>query len=78
MVERDGKYLKATDYTDYFKEQFVNAATELELAALTSSNDDFNRYLILQANALMMNNPYMDALADKNGQNSRIHHWNLQ
>lgn len=65
MVERDGKYLKATDYTDYFKEQFVNAATELELAALTSSNDDFNRYLILQANALMMNNPYMDALADK-------------
>ncbi len=65
MVERDGEELKATDYTDYFKDQFLNAAAELELAALSSSNDDFNRYLILQANALMNNNPYMDALADK-------------
>ncbi|MBS4759349.1 MAG: hypothetical protein KHX03_01465 [Clostridium sp.] len=65
MVERDGEELKAIDYTDYFKNQFLNAATELELAALSSSNDDFNRYLILQANALLGNNPYMDALADK-------------
>ncbi len=65
IVERDGKKLKATDYTDYFKDEFSEAANELELAAMTSTNDDFNRYLILQANALMMNNPYMDALADK-------------
>lgn len=65
IVERDGKYLKALDYTDYFKDEFADAANELELAALTSTNDDFNRYLLLQSNALIMNNPYMDALADK-------------
>ncbi len=65
VVLRDGKKLKAVDYTDYFKDEFSQAAGELEAAAMTSTNDDFNRYLLLQANALMMNNPYMDALADK-------------
>ncbi len=65
VVLREGKKLKAIDYTDYFKEEFVHAADELMAAAMTSTNDDFNRYLVLQANALIMNNPYMDALADK-------------
>lgn len=65
VVLRDGHKLKAVDYTDYFKPEFVKAAKELEEAAKTSTNEDFNKYLLLQANALLMENPYLDALADK-------------
>lgn len=65
VVLRDGNKLKAVDYTDYFKEEFVNAANEIELAAYTSTNQDFSKYLLLQANALRMDNPYLDSLADK-------------
>ncbi len=65
MVIRSEDELKGIDYTDFFKEDFANAAHELELAADYSTNEDFRRFLSLQANALVMNNPYMDALADK-------------
>lgn len=65
MVLADGDKLKAVDYTDYFKDKFAQAADELDKAADTSMNEEFNKYLILQANALRMNNPLLDALADK-------------
>ncbi len=65
IVERDGDKLKAVDYTDYFKDEFAAAAGELVQAAQTSTNDDFNKFLLLQADALLTNNPKVDAAADK-------------
>ncbi len=65
MVVRDSNQLKAVDYTEAFKYEFNKIADELELAAKTSTNKDFNEYLILQAKALRENNPMLDAQADK-------------
>ena len=65
IVERDGDKLKAIDYTDYFKDEFMAAADELIEAARTSTDEDFNKFLLLQADALMTNNPQVDAEADK-------------
>ena len=65
MVVRDGEYLKGVDYTEFFKDEFTKAADELEIAAKTSTNKDFNEYLILQAKALRDNDPMLDAYADK-------------
>ena len=65
IVERNGDELKATDYVDYFKEDFEFMATELEKAAETSTNADFNEYLHLQAKALRTTDPMLDAYADK-------------
>jgi len=65
VVERDGEYLKATDYVDYFKEDFEYIAVELEEAAKTSTNADFNEYLVLQAKALRTADPMLDGYADK-------------
>ena len=65
IVERDGEYLKATDYVDYFKEDFAKIADELEKAAKVSTNKDFNEYLELQAKALRTADPMLDAYADK-------------
>ena len=65
MVERNGDELKATDYVDYFKEDFEYMATELEKAAETSTNADFNEYLKLQAKALRTADPMLDGYADK-------------
>ena len=65
MVVRDGEYLKGIDYTEFFKDEFSKAADELEIAAKTSTNKDFNEYLTLQANALRNNDPMLDAYADK-------------
>ena len=65
MVVRDGEYLKGVDYTEFFKDEFIKAADELEIAAKTSTNKDFNEYLILQAKALRDNDPMLDAYADK-------------
>ncbi len=65
IVKREGKKLSAFDYTQEFKEEFNLIADELEKAAKTSSNKDFNEYLILQAKALRENNPMLDAQADK-------------
>jgi len=42
IVERDGKKLKAVDYCDKFKEEFTQIADELDKAAETSTNKDFN------------------------------------
>ena len=65
IVKRDGKRLKAFDYTEEFKEEFENIAKELEEAAKASTNKDFNEYLLLQAKALRSNDPMLDAEADK-------------
>ena len=65
MVVREGNKLKAVDYTEYFKKEFEYIADELEAAAEVSTNEDFNKYLKLQAIALCENNPNNDAYADK-------------
>lgn len=65
VVERLGNELKATDYVEYFKDDFEYIASELEKAALTSTNEDFNEYLRLQAKALRTPDPMLDAYADK-------------
>lgn len=65
MVVRDGQKLKGIDYTEFFKKQFSYIADELEAAAEVSTNEDFNKYLKLQALALSENNTKNDAYADK-------------
>ena len=64
IVERDGEYLKATDYVDFFKEDFGKIADLLIKASTVSTNVDFNQYLILQAEAFRQANPLLDAYAD--------------
>lgn len=65
VIERIGDELAAVDYIDYFKDDFAQMADELEKAALTSTNNDFNEYLHLQATALRKADPMLDAYADK-------------
>ena len=65
IVVRDGKYLKPIDYVEYFKEDFSKMADEFEEAAKFSTNKDFATYLNLQANALRIADPMLDAEADK-------------
>lgn len=64
FVERDGDELKAVDYVDKFKDEFSNVADELEAASKVSTNEDFNEYLRLQAKALRIADPMLDAYAD--------------
>ena len=65
VVERAGSELKGVDYIDKFKDDFSKMADELEKAAETSTNADFNEYLHLQAKALREADPMLDAYADK-------------
>ena len=65
VVERNGKNLKAIDYVEKFKDEFNFIADELEAAAKTSTNEDFNEYLTLQARALREADPVLDGYADK-------------
>lgn len=65
MVVRNGEYLAAIDFTEYFEEEFSYVAEQLERAAQASTNADFNEYLRLQVNALLANDPMLDAYADK-------------
>lgn len=65
VVERDGDELKAIDYVDKFKEDFEYMAEELEKAAETSTNADFNEFLKLQTKALRTADPMLDGYADK-------------
>ena len=65
VVERAGNELVATDYVDKFKDDFATMATELEKAAETSTNADFNEFLLLQAKALRTADPMLDAYPDK-------------
>ena len=65
IVRRDGKELKAVDYTEYFAKDFSDIANELEVAAHYTDDDALEDYLGWQAQALLQNNPEMDSLADK-------------
>ena len=65
IVLRDGEYLKAVDYVEYFKEDFSKMADEFEAAANVSTDENFTQYLKLQAQALRTADPMLDALADK-------------
>ena len=64
IVERDGEYLKAVDYVDFFKDEFSQIADLLDEAAKVSTNSDFNQYLNLQAKAFRKADPFLDAYAD--------------
>jgi len=64
IVERDGEYLKATDYVEYFKDDFTKIADELDKAANCSTDANFTEYLKLQAKALRIADPDLDADAD--------------
>jgi len=64
IVERDGEYLKAVDYVDFFKDEFSKIADLLDEAAKVSTNSDFNEYLNLQAKAFRKADPVLDAHAD--------------
>ena len=65
MVVRDNNELRAIDYVDYFKNEFLYIADNLEKAAQVSTNPDFNEYLNLQAAALKTADAMLDAYADK-------------
>lgn len=65
VVVRDGDKLKGIDYIDYFKKDFSKVADELEKAAKHSTNQDFNEFLLYQAEALRTADPMLDAYADK-------------
>ena len=65
MVFRDGEYLKAIDYVEYFKEDFSKIADELDKAAEYSTDVNFTEYLKLQSKALRTADPMLDAYADK-------------
>ena len=65
MVIRDGKELKGVDYTIYFKTEFEYIAECLKAAAAYSTDAKFNEYLIAQVDALVKNDPMLDAKADK-------------
>ena len=65
VVERNGETLIAIDYIERFQSDFAQMAEELEKAAETSTNADFNEYLKLQAQALRVADPMLDAYADK-------------
>lgn len=64
VVKKDGDRLKAVDYTEEYKAEFQKAADEIEKAAETSTNPDFNEFLKLQAEALRKNDNQIDAKAD--------------
>ncbi len=65
VVIRSNNKLKGIDYIDYFKEDFSAVAGELEKASKVSTNEEFNKYLNLQAKALQTADPMLDAYADK-------------
>ena len=65
VVVRENKILKGIDYIDFFKEDFSNIAQELKKASEVSTNEEFNKYLKLQAKALQTADPMLDAYADK-------------
>ena len=65
VVVRNGDKLEGIDYTEMYKEDFQAMADELDKAAETSTNADFNEYMKLQAHALRVADPMADAYADK-------------
>ena len=65
IVVRLRDELEGIDYVEYFHDDFKQMAEELEKAAEVSTNEEFNKYLKLQAQALRVADPMLDAYADK-------------
>ena len=65
VVERANDELVGIDYIDKFREDFSKMADEIDKASETSTNQDFNEYLKLQAKALRTADPMLDAYTDK-------------
>lgn len=65
VVERSGDELVGIDYIDKYKDDFAEMADEIDEAAKYSTNKEFTKYLTLQAQALRIANPMLDAYADK-------------
>ena len=63
--DKDKKYLIATDYIDYFKDNFTEIANLLSKASEVTTDDNFKEYLKLQADALKTADPNLDVEADK-------------
>ena len=63
--DKDKKYLIATDYIDYFQDNFTEIAYLLSNASEVTTDDNFKEYLKLQADALKTANPNLDVKADK-------------
>jgi len=64
IVGRDGNKLKAVDFTVKYKEECHAAAAEMEKAAEVSTNEEYNKYLRLQAEAFRTTDIMADARAD--------------
>ncbi len=64
VVKRDGKKLKAIDFTEEYKKEFTQIADALDEAAKVSTNEDFNEFLKLQAKALREDNFELDRIAN--------------
>ena len=65
IVVRLRDELEGIDYVEYFHDDFKQMAEELEKAAEVSTNEEFNKYIKLQAQALRVADPMLDAYADK-------------
>ena len=63
--DKDKKYLIATDYIDYFKDNFTEIANLLTNASEVSTDDNFKEYLNLQAEALKKADSDLDVKTDK-------------
>ena len=63
--DKNKTYLTSIDYVDYFKDNFTEVADLLLNASKYSTNDTFNNFLKLQAEALKTADPKLDAEADK-------------
>ncbi|MBQ4558108.1 MAG: hypothetical protein IJA61_01880 [Clostridia bacterium] len=64
VVKYDGKKLYAVDYVDEYKEDFLKAANELDLAASICSDTSFKEYLLAQSTAFKEADTKLDAKAD--------------
>ena len=65
VVERQGKELKAIDYIDKFQNDFKKVAELLLRASCVSTCIEFNEFLRLQSQALLVADPMLDAYADR-------------
>ena len=65
VVERQGKELKAIDYVDKFQDDFKKVAELLLRASCVSTCIEFNEFLRLQSQALLVADPMLDAYADR-------------
>ena len=63
--DKDKKNLIATDYIDYFKDNFTEIAYLLTNASEVTTDDNFKDYLKFQAEALKTADPNLDVIAEE-------------